>query len=527
MEHNLAYICWYRPASTSESRYYFHIDDEDESCNVELWKSEFYDESRDCIIPVHNIFCRFIPSKYRISTWSNAIEYLVTSCTNRKRQIEEEEHEKIKTNYHICIEDLPEIIVENIIKYKENTHPDSSDTFEVSCFIDITEFQDESKVIADNIAEVISETDEYNWIYNTKTENKKGVTYYYLCSQNNELSKKPRKNPDITKQRDRESMDRYNCKGRIKILIDETEHIAYIVIKHHILHNLPPDVSVPETIKQFIKDNVDLFPQIIYSQLVTSGMDINIRQKQIHYWWPVYMIKQYKQHENSFILAQDWLNEFNYSTLFIMDSSVHAIAFLTGFEKLLKEQNIIISECDNTNDQKYELYALIVEVNGTGFPLAYLFLEINGESDKDFAQISAAQMTWPEIKIQLCKWHIQRAVETKLKDYRAITRTNYDEYQANRKFTFIDKQFIPIVSANKKTKIRFCPEEYRPFIWNLMNQHLHLHPLIPNSTGQFLDANQIYEHAVQKMYSYCKENSLVWVWSYMWNEWYREGHWEL
>ncbi|PKK61537.1 hypothetical protein RhiirC2_856195 [Rhizophagus irregularis] len=47
MEHNLAYICWYRPASTSESRYYFHIDDEDESCNVELWKSEFYDESRD------------------------------------------------------------------------------------------------------------------------------------------------------------------------------------------------------------------------------------------------------------------------------------------------------------------------------------------------------------------------------------------------------------------------------------------------------------------------------------------------
>ncbi|GET60882.1 hypothetical protein GLOIN_2v1765140 [Rhizophagus irregularis DAOM 181602=DAOM 197198] len=31
MEHNLAYIRWYRPASTSESRYYFHIDDEDES----------------------------------------------------------------------------------------------------------------------------------------------------------------------------------------------------------------------------------------------------------------------------------------------------------------------------------------------------------------------------------------------------------------------------------------------------------------------------------------------------------------
>ncbi|GET61741.1 hypothetical protein GLOIN_2v1765140 [Rhizophagus irregularis DAOM 181602=DAOM 197198] len=53
MEHNLAYIRWYRPASMSESRYYFHIDDEDESCNVEF----------------------------------NAIEYLAINPINRKLQI--------------------------------------------------------------------------------------------------------------------------------------------------------------------------------------------------------------------------------------------------------------------------------------------------------------------------------------------------------------------------------------------------------------------------------------------------------
>ena len=82
-----------------------------------------------------------------------------------------------------------------------------------------------------------------------------------------------------------------------------------------------------------------------------------------------------------------------------------------------------------------------------------------------------------------------------------MSRTNYDEHQANRKFSFIDKQFIPTVSANKKTKIRFCPEEYRPFVWNLMNQHLHLHPLISNSSGQFLNSDQIHEQAVQEMKS--------------------------
>ena len=79
-------------------------------------------------------------------------------------------------------------------------------------------------------------------------------------------------------------------------------------------------------------------------------------------------------------------------------------------------------------------------------------------TDKDFAQISAAQSTWPKVKIQLCKWHIQRAVETKLKDYRVMTRTNYDEDQANRKFSFIDKQFIPVVPANKKKKFGFVLE---------------------------------------------------------------------
>jgi len=86
------------------------------------------------------------------------------------------------------------------------------------------------------------------------------------------------------------------------------------------------------------------------------------------------------------------------------------------------------------------LYTLEAEMNGTGFPLAYLFLENNGQcgegirttviqkfltklrdigiqpefilTDKDFAQINAARFTWNEIKIQLCKWHMKRAILT-------------------------------------------------------------------------------------------------------------------
>ncbi|GET51673.1 hypothetical protein GLOIN_2v1775288 [Rhizophagus irregularis DAOM 181602=DAOM 197198] len=62
-KHNLAFIRWYKPAESSNIRYHFRVRD-DEICNVELCGTEFYPESRDCIIPVHHILGRFIPTKY-------------------------------------------------------------------------------------------------------------------------------------------------------------------------------------------------------------------------------------------------------------------------------------------------------------------------------------------------------------------------------------------------------------------------------------------------------------------------------
>jgi hypothetical protein len=82
-EHNLAFIMWYQHTS---SRYHFSIND-DETCNVELWDTKFYPESRDCIIPVHNILSRFVPVKYKISDRQNAKDYLAVNPINRKLSI--------------------------------------------------------------------------------------------------------------------------------------------------------------------------------------------------------------------------------------------------------------------------------------------------------------------------------------------------------------------------------------------------------------------------------------------------------
>ena len=64
-KHNLAYVWWYKPAN---SQYHFSIDDDEQTCNVEFWNKDFYQESQNCIIPVHHILRRFVLVKYKIST---------------------------------------------------------------------------------------------------------------------------------------------------------------------------------------------------------------------------------------------------------------------------------------------------------------------------------------------------------------------------------------------------------------------------------------------------------------------------
>ncbi|RHZ78197.1 hypothetical protein Glove_166g166 [Diversispora epigaea] len=78
--HYLAYVRWYKKI---KNRFYFGINQE-QMCNVELWDTEFYPKSRDCIIPVHHILGRFVPVKYKISDRKNAKEYLAVNPINRK-----------------------------------------------------------------------------------------------------------------------------------------------------------------------------------------------------------------------------------------------------------------------------------------------------------------------------------------------------------------------------------------------------------------------------------------------------------
>ncbi|CAB4431449.1 unnamed protein product [Rhizophagus irregularis] len=145
---------------------------------------------------------------------------------------------------------------------------------------------------------------------------------------------------------------------------------------------------------------------------------------------------RYKRDSNTFLSAKALLEEYNCIKILEVDFPVQAIAFETGLYQMLIKNNILIKEFGidatyNTNNLGFELYVIHAEVNGTGFPLAYLFLENNGKcgdgirteiitkfvsqlkekgldpefilTDKDWSQIKACHSTWPKAKIQLCR----------------------------------------------------------------------------------------------------------------------------
>jgi hypothetical protein len=97
---------------------------------------------------------------------------------------------------------------------------------------------------------------------------------------------------------------------------------------------------------------------------------------------------------------------------------------------MITTKEIVVDATYKTNVLGYELYAIIGQFDGAGFAMAYLFVEGNKKhdgacteiltlffkelydlemrniqfflTDKDFAQISAAQQIWLYAKVQIC-----------------------------------------------------------------------------------------------------------------------------
>ena len=166
--------------------------------------------------------------------------------------------------------------------------------------------------------------------------------------------------------------------------------------------------------------------------------------------------------------------------------------------------------------------------------------------DKDMAEINAVKEVWNP-KIQLCWWHLKKAVRERLKKTKLST-TPYNATKAHTEFSFIDPQFMPNGRSDAReteglpvlstpddksnpadepdVSVRqFCPERYRDTILELIEKHFCAHPLIPGYCPP--NPMDIRKWAVRQMYHYCQDNDLREVWAYLWENWYRGDRWPL
>ena len=80
-------------------------------------------------------------------------------------------------------------------------------------------------------------------------------------------------------------------------------------------------------------------------------------------------------------------------------------------------------------------------------------------------------------------------------------------------------------SDGKCRQRTFCPPENRQSIVDMLERHYCAHPVIPGYAAPTPAA--IKRWAVQQMYRFCVKNELPEVWAYLWENWYREGRWDL
>ncbi|CAB5357690.1 unnamed protein product [Rhizophagus irregularis] len=233
----------------------------------------------------------------------------------------------------------------------------------------LEDFSGSAKEIADNIKNLVCESDGYYYIFNCDYQSKKKEpisSFWYKCSQNSDLTKRARKIEDLSKQRDKLPITRYDCNGVLKIAIVINSKTADIQLYHDLIHDRPERISVNQEIRNFIGDRLHQTPAEIFSQLEINNP--NLTQKQCHYWWTILIKKQYQkdldQLKSSLLLLEESNKEIIMQNIV---GNVKYLAFITPFfNKLIHNQEILINATYKTNALKFELYAVIGQIDGAG-----------------------------------------------------------------------------------------------------------------------------------------------------------------
>jgi len=373
------------------------------------------------------------------------------------------------------------------------------------------------------------------------------ATVYYNCSQSNIL--------DDFKETNRKRITRYECKGQLIVRINIADAHAHVHMRHALYHERPDiSIGVSSEVVSEIRENCHLDPLQLRTHLAARFDIKDMTAKQIYYWWSNSVQSKYQRHKDPIQSAIILLGEYEVKKCHLLMSTktdaLTAIAFSTPMiAHAPNVKEIHIDATYKTAKGRFELYAIVGQFQGSGFALGYLILDTHKDieltkttilteffnhiqnlglypefifTDKDFAEINAAKAVWRESHIQLCLWHIKKAIRTKIRSSKSKKNIALTADFIN--FPFIDPTFLPTTEMTET----ICTIPAQKEVLDIIQRHFHLHPLIPvDKNGTFLNADEIWKSSVREMYEFCRGDNNPRLWHYIYFSWYTKNRWEL
>ncbi|KAK7206714.1 hypothetical protein BZA70DRAFT_112439 [Myxozyma melibiosi] len=236
------------------------------------------------------------------------------------------------------------------------------------------------------------------------------------------------------------------------------------------------------------------------------------------------------------------------------------------------------------NRTDVELFSILAEVDGTGIPVCYAFLETlpgpDGERSADPDAITsifktlfldlkqtgiepeyfgcsenqreraAIEQALPDTKVHFSFVFAKRALNERLNDRkRTYSQADYDAKQARQLVPNLDicwgsvltqrplgdhRDGICICSvkteaeiAGKDDCLETVAKKEKSAIVSMFTRHYYLHPLIPDSNGAFSTADEIHRQCATEMYDWCRERNAFRLWGYLYNNWYKPEEWRI
>lgn len=419
--------------------------------------------------------------------------------------------------------------------------------------------------------------------YHRKTKTDSGLMYEYYCSQDQDREMKSQSEGKHDVQR----MQRFQCQSKLWMRpCLESRAMGLTMFHQH--HDSYVNKSLSDEVLEFIQARMTASTASeIYRDLLAARVpgSKTATQSQVYYQWQQANATTWRRDPDSFLSAVQLLSGGDYPFMEYRSGNLRGLAlFIPQSIDLLASstKEVAMDATFGTNNAGMDLFAVLAEYDGSGIPLAYCFVQkmpsesgVSGAdpgalsnvltqflshlrnlglnptffgTDKDRSEIFAIKQVWPETTVQLCYWHVKRAIRSKLKSIaKCKTLAQYHPEEAQKLIPELELCWGSLVirrpiDSHRNARCECASRNLQPdeagrqetstvaerdIVLDMVCRHFNSHSLIPDKNGTFRSAHVIHQESATEMYRWCRARNYVYLWAYLYINWYCPGQWEL